>query len=231
MESPPKSSPSSPSLSSLRKEGDKQETLSPSQGQETQTNLPTTDNSEDAEQSSENMAPRGSQRGGGRSANNQRREADLSSILSVTQKNELVTLIASVMNAMQDQICKVFENQAPHASCRPMVSSTNQVAKVPALVTKAINVIANQVQSQAPHTIEPDGAQGELKREALAAFQKWQAAITKRVSEIHAAGDQVQQASQAQMKAPNNRQPGRVPRRGVGRGGGLNNGRGPQSGK
>lgn len=231
MESPPLSSPSSPSLSPLRKEGDKQETLLTSQGQETQTILPATDTSENAEQPNENMAPRGSQRGGGRSANNQRREADLGSILSVTQKNELVALVASVTNVMQDQICKVFENQAPPTGCRPMVSSTNQGARVSALVTKAINVIANQTHSQAPHTIEPDGAQGELKREALAAFQKWQAAITKRVSEIHAAGDQVQQASQAQAKAPNNRQPGRVPGRGLGRGGGLNTGRGPQSGK
>ena len=231
MASPSKSPPSPLSLSTQSKESDKQETRSISEGQEPQAALLATDIFQGVGQSKENMAPRSSQRGGGRSLNSQRREADLSAILSATQKTELVLLVASTTNAMQDHVCKVFDQQAPPTGCRPMSFSSNSDTKVPALVARGCNIAAGQTLAQAPHTIEPDGAQGELKREALAAFQKWQTAITKRVSEIHVAGDQVQQAPQAQGKLPNNRQPGRASGRGPGRTGGLNSGRGNPNGE
>lgn len=229
MESPTKllasvSPPSTPS-----EESNKQGAYSAPGEQQPRIPSLATDNSQGPVQSNETMAPRSSQRGGGRSSNNHRRDADLSTIISATQKSELVLLAASIMNTMQEHVCKVFDQQTSRPGCQPTMSPLNNTGmKQPVLVTIACNTTESHNRA---YVVEPDGAQGELKKEALAAFHKWQMVLTKRISEIHTAGDQVQQATAVQAKSFSGRQSGRAPGRGAGRAGGPNNGRASSNGK
>lgn len=196
----------------------KQPTRFTLESQDRQSPAPAVELVQAAIESAERMAPRSSQRGGGRSTNSQCREADLSALLSAVQKNELVLLVVSITNAMQDHVCQVFDQQAPPPAGYPPKSVPNKPDSTrPALVAEGCNIVAEQPQTRTLCISEPDGTQGELKKEALAAFQKWQAAVTNRVSEIVVARDQSTRAPQVQENPSNGRQPGRVPGRAPGR--------------
>ncbi|KJR83895.1 uncharacterized protein SPSK_00233 [Sporothrix schenckii 1099-18] len=222
----PSNSPTSALLSSIHnKESVREEKSTLSEEEAQHISSFTADTSQRVDQPGENMAPRSSQRGGGRSTNIQRREADLSGIISTAQKTELVLLVASITSEMQEHVCKVFDHQPSSTFFRPVHYSSNSHAKSPPLMSSGRNVVVNQIHGQYPHAMGFDGAQGELKREALSSFQKWQAAVTKRVSEIRASGDQMQQAPQTQGKTFNNKQSGRAAGTGFDRNGGINTGR------
>ncbi|EFX06474.1 vesicle transport v-SNARE protein [Grosmannia clavigera kw1407] len=164
------------------------------------------------------MAPRGgSQRGGGRGAPVvSRREADLSEILTTPEKEELLLLVTSITDEMLQQIVLVFDSPIV-----PLLHSVpvNIVVKgsfnktEPGATDKNPNNSPSKSETDGKE--EPDGVQAELKKEAIAALNKWQVAVTKRFTEISAARDQPPNQSQQRGKAQN----GKLPQRSSGRGG------------
>lgn len=173
---------------------------------------------------SEIMAPRSSQRNSGKSASSHRREADLSAVLSTPQKDELMLLVASITGAMQEHVCKVFDQQDPSLGCSLVSAFLISEPKKPVLTDTSGNIATRPSPEQVTKPLNSGGVQGELRKEALAAFQRWQIAITKRMSEIAVSADLPVQASQSQTKPTAGRHSGRTPGRGLGRSGRVGGG-------
>ncbi|OAA55955.1 hypothetical protein SPI_08162 [Niveomyces insectorum RCEF 264] len=199
------------------------------------------------------MPQRNAQRGGGNSraaSSHLRREADLRALLAtVDQKNELARLVDSITDTMQSQIGQVFDQPAgpsPITHVPINVANNPHATKSPGLHTAI--AAGHRIEAGLPGekendsrgrqsplhgasgdrdgTAEPRGVQEELKKEALAVFQKWQAMVAKRVSEIATAEDPpLAQQAQKQPRPSNGRASGRPPPKGgaPGKGSGTSN--------
>jgi len=157
------------------------------------------------------MPPRNPQRPGGRGAF--RREIDLSGLLTPAQKTELVQLVNTLTDNMQQQITSIFElplaptflgsAEAEEANVwGPPVGANN--AKSIAVPTKtppepaegfttgrlprdphATGEVAAMIVNKRENEIAKK-VQVELKKDVILAFKKWQTAVLKRVSDISA---------------------------------------------
>ena len=180
----------------------------------------------------EKMAPRNPQRGGGRSQGGHRREADLSAVLSSLQKKELILLTASITNAMQEHIKKIFDQQTSSPSFTPSVNTVpfNTEPNTPVLIDRSSNIVQRTSSEQRENVPGSNYYLGELRKEALAAFQRWHVSITKRVSEITVSAEHSVHTSQGQAKLEG-KNAGRAPCRGLGRPGDAGGNRGASNGK
>lgn len=149
---------------------------------------------------------------------NQRREADLSAILSAPQKRELLSLVSSITNTMQEQVCQYFGPQAPPlTSLPPNSTSSNPSFNEPAAETQGNAKSAYRSQTQPHGFAQPDSEHAELKKEALAAFQKWQSSLTKRVCEVSVGGEQPPLSLNQQGRVATGKQTGKEATRRLGR--------------
>ena len=212
--SPPTTAPSSPSLCipvKTKTKNRRSKKIQPN-GQDLATRIPSTNQPQPSTESSDKMAPRGPPRGG-RPPGPQRREADFSSVLSPSQKTELVALVNSTTKFMQDEICSFFDRVDKPLADVPSNAAANKN------MNSQDPIVDAKTDSGIRDVTEAQGMQGELKKEAVAAYQKWLALINKRVSEISAVKEQPSQPSQSQGRFSNGKQPTRGPGRGGHRGG------------
>lgn len=130
------------------------------------------------------MAPRGgTQRGGRGNSNTFRRDADFSYFLTAAQKNELQALATSIMEGMLQQVCLIFEPPTKPLQSNVAVNIVPQ--NNPVTVTfKTYGKNDKGELEEKGENEETGGVQPELKKDAIAAFKKWQAMVAKRFTEI-----------------------------------------------
>jgi hypothetical protein len=160
------------------------------------------------------MAPRSSQKTSNRIAA-QKREADLSSLLSAAQKTDLVNLVATIIDKMLEAIEAGFEISIPNDAAAKGTENRHpaQLGEPPLLNPsrtanptngrgrqgKGSNGVQTRKPNQAPspgklntpNAVESrtEAVNPELKRELLIAFKKWQTMVLKRMGDIAAAKD------------------------------------------
>ncbi|KAJ2906910.1 hypothetical protein MKZ38_009773 [Zalerion maritima] len=160
----------------------------------------------------DNMAPRDSRRGGGQNRN--KRDADLTCLLNEDEKAELLKLVRSIIGRMHHRIARVF-NSVPEIDPTPthfhshghecfwqLVSlahilpaadrnKENEPDVLPSDTTLHNAHTAPEVKAeQALHREEAEaltpGRLGELKKEVVVYFRKWNSNVTKRFTDITA---------------------------------------------
>ncbi len=185
-----------------------------------------------------NMGSRGGGRGGGHP---QRRFVDLTGIVSVAEKNDLIILVTAISEKMYRDINRLFDsqqvtplddngdemhnwlalaltlNQKPEKSLSQPSASVS--GKPPRSPTTA-NYQSSDTDSSDDQSVTPQLQ--ELKREAIAFFRKWQAALLQRLRDIGVSDIEPEQASwRGRGRGMRSRSRARVGRaaRGGGRGG------------
>lgn len=204
------------------------------------TNAPNTNcESPSSDDPTTTMPPRNPQRPSGRGP--PRREIDLSGLLTPAHKTELVQLISTLTDSMQQQIAGIFEQ--PPASSSPDDGETFK-AKAWSFSAGSSNVKSPTLpfQDATKPTNDPavgrllwepaaDGrpavmgvskcenedykkGQLELAKDVMAAFKKWQTAVIKRIGDISAGREHPSPSTrQAPVRFPPKPLPGKHPHR------------------
>jgi hypothetical protein len=132
------------------------------------------------------MAP-----GSSRRPNTPKRELDVSSILTTDQRNELVLLVARITEGMQRQLCKTFDATDADARATPLRKPWHT------LFPNKLKDNSFSLGGRGSRTRGEDSAIEresheprlvELKKEAVAAFRKWQSIVQRRISDLSAKG-------------------------------------------
>lgn len=143
--------------------------------------------------------PRGSGRGGhGHSA---RRPVDLTGILSVAERNDLSTLVIAITERMHTDISATFDSPVVtpidagnghhnwltlpllcHKEGKKDISSVNSKPKHPKKRGKTYNKVYSTIEREEEEAMTPQ--LGELKKEALTFFRKWQSLILQRMKDV-----------------------------------------------
>jgi len=159
-----------------------------------------------------------------------KREADLSSLLNAFQRTDLITLTTAITDTMRQEILRMFEVSTgesgdSHGAEAQKRSSWHLLPATFDLKNLDLNFKENAKPTARPSNLdnrrqggnldkkardtlakEEDEAlntpQAELKKEALANFDKWRSSIVKRVTDISAAKENTQ--------ASTSRPPGRA---------------------
>ncbi|KAK7228873.1 hypothetical protein V2G26_001043 [Clonostachys chloroleuca] len=143
--------------------------------------------------------PRGSGRGGhGHSA---RRLVDLTGILSVAERNDLSTLVIAITERMHTDISATFDSPVVtpidagnghhnwltlpllcHKEGKKDISSVNSKPKHPKKRGKTYDKVHSTIEREEKEAMTPQ--LGELKKEALTFFRKWQSLILQRMKDV-----------------------------------------------
>lgn len=129
----------------------------------------------------------------------QKRPVDLTGIISVTEKNDIITLVNSIMDKMSDEIYDLFDIPKPvgeklgnlenELRCLSLdTSHPSQTHTGNGRPTSSSS--SNRVSKKPPKTndatsdLSIDNQLGELQKEAIAFFGKWQASVVQRLAEL-----------------------------------------------
>ncbi|PTB79254.1 DUF726-domain-containing protein [Trichoderma longibrachiatum ATCC 18648] len=129
-------------------------------------------------------------RGRGGSSHGQRRPVDLTGIISIAEKNDLLTLINAITERMARDISNVFDSP-------PVNRSTSRSHSLIGLkhpnVSKSFEKTREIIEKEEQEAMTPQLR--ELKKEAMVFFRKWQSTVLQRIRDIAVNEQQAPQGS------------------------------------